>query len=193
MRIRMCIIAGMLLLTALLLIPSVAFAQDATATRTLPAMPLGPGEQFTVQIDTDLDNGAIIEVLPAELTFAGTPSVLASCTMIATYQAGPHQIEFVYLGALGPGQCTPASFSYDLICPLAEGTYTITGTITDMDGSKTANPIGGDADVIVQDEPPPPVEDVVINEFISNPDGTDECIELYNKESTGARYWFTSW
>ena len=78
MRMRMGFIAGMLLIAALLLVPSVALADDATATRTMPAT-VQPGEQFTVSIYTELVNGGIGETLPDDFIYGGSQTVTAAC------------------------------------------------------------------------------------------------------------------
>ena len=177
MRKNVYLLAGVLLIAVLLLIPSAVAFADAMATRTMPAT-VAPGETFDVQMETDLVNGAIEEFLPDGFTYTG--NIGAPCTMIATYKAADHKIEFVYLGAL-PGQCTPGTFSYEMTASMTPGDYYFSGSITDSDSGNALNPVGGDTQVTVQDEQ---VEDVVINEFISNPDAGSECIELYNKEAT---------
>lgn len=130
---------ALLLFTAVLtMTPEIANAGSATATRTLPAEPVPAGDFFTVTIEvSDYDViGQVAETLPEGFIYLA--STLGPGTVV---HYGPtNTVKFQLLGE--------TSFTYTVIAPDSEGTYTFSGILKDI--GKKEYKVSGDMEIVVK-------------------------------------------
>ncbi len=136
--------------------------EQIAATRTMPSE-LQPGERFTIEIATNLVNGAIEEKLPLDFFYAGVNE--GQCELLAIHRQQTNVIEFVFMGDAGENSCVPQEFSYDVIAASGLRTYTFGGTLTAITSSppyKIYHTVGGDTEIEVKStvEIPPDVRAV---------------------------------
>jgi len=123
---------------------TVASADGATATRTLPAS-VTPGADFDVGIEASGCGvfGQVVETLPAAFSYVGTDST----DVIVTVDGST--VEFTFMG-------DGVTFAYEVTASTTVGSYSFSGIVKDED--LNASTIGGDIDIEVSPTPEPPPE-----------------------------------
>ena len=130
---------SLLLFTVILaMMPGIASAGSATATRTLPAEPVSADEPFSVTIEvSDYGTiGKVYETLPEGFCYLTSTLDPGSVKVVGE----TNTVEFKLLGE--------TSFIYTMKAPDDEGTYTFSGILKDMD--KIEHKIGGDTEIEVE-------------------------------------------
>jgi len=127
-------IAGILLLlfaavSASTMASEIATAESATATRTLPAVPVSEGEFFSVRIEASDYGimGQVLETFPAGFKYATSTLDPGSVEVVG------NAVKFYLLAN--------ASFNYTMIAPGTAGTYYFSGMLIDVD--KNESEVGG--------------------------------------------------
>jgi len=135
-------ISAVVLAAVLLVVP--VLASPATATRTLPAT-VEPGANFDVGIVAAGCGfmGVVKETLPAGFTYV-------SCSEPGIAEVHGNEVWFAVLG-------DSETFTYTVTAPAAENTYTFAGVVVDENLAESG--IGGDTQVEVTEEAPPPPAD----------------------------------
>jgi len=114
---------------------TVAPAEEASATRTLPAS-VDEGADFNVGIEASGCGtfGQVVETLPDGFGYVGTDS-----TDVTVTQDG-NIISFTFMG-------DAVSFDYTVTASTTAGTYSFSGVVKDED--KIEYTVGGDAEIVV--------------------------------------------
>jgi len=141
-KLLLSIISAVMLAAVLLVVPVLA---AATATRTLPAT-VEPGANFNVGIVASGAGfmGQVKETLPAGFTY-----VSCSDPGIGVEVTG-NMVKFTFLGGV-------ANFTYTVTASATEATYNFAGVVVDENLAESG--IGGDTQVEVSEEAPPPPAD----------------------------------
>ncbi|NQE04644.1 hypothetical protein C5S32_02125 [ANME-1 cluster archaeon GoMg1] len=130
---------ALLLFTAVLTMTSGIANAKPTATRTLPAESVSAGEPFIVRIEVSDYGifGQVAETLPEGFIYLA--STLGPRTVV---QCGPtNTFKFQLLGE--------TSFTYTVIAPDSEGTYTFSGILKDM--NKNEYEVVGDMEIEIEE------------------------------------------
>ena len=136
------------MLATLVATPMVLASPDATATRDLPATSVDPSANFNVGVVASGCGfaGQVKETLPAGFTYVShtppAPDVVAV--------VDGNVVTFTFFG-------DAATFTYTVTAPAAEGTYTFAGVVIDEDLAEFG--VGGDTQIEVTEEAPPPPAD----------------------------------
>ena len=141
-KLLLSIISAVMLAAVLLVVPVLA---AATATRTLPAT-VEPGANFDVGINASGCGfmGQVVETLPAGSTYVSCSDPGMGVEVVG------NEVKFTFLGNV-------VNFTYTVTAPAAEGTYNFAGVVKDENLVESG--IGGDTQIEVTEEAPPPPAD----------------------------------